>query len=228
MTSRYQQIASAEELARVFDATPGTASHGDGELWPGRKGLVVWQDENGGRHVSLMTWGFPLHPSRAALRKYPDAKVKPAHKAKGLTRAFWNDASRNPARRCLIPVERYAEPERRDGAKRKTWFDLPEQPIFAWAGLWRPTVEWGDAYSVVMTEACSHVAEVHDRMPVVLDPGEWDQWLNGAFEDVVQLQRPYPGLMARERSDEAWIVQVRGSAEGGASFEDNDADDRAI
>jgi putative SOS response-associated peptidase YedK len=222
MTSRYQQLSNAHDIAEVFRAVPGAVAYGDGELWPGRKGLVVWQDSDGTRRVSLMTWGFPLHPSRAAMRKYPDARVKPAHKAKGLTRAFWNAATRNPAQRCLIPVERYAEPERRDGVKRKTWFDLPHQPIFAWAGLWRPTVEWGDAYSVVMTEACAHVAQVHDRMPVVLDPDQWDQWLNGSFEDVVQLQRPYGGVMKMERSDEAWIAQTRACEPDDDPSGDND------
>lgn len=215
MTSRYRQFSSAEDIAKVFQADPGPVAHGDGDLWPGRKGLVVYQD-GGKRRVALMTWGFPLHPSRAALRKYPDAKVKPAHKAKGLTRAFWGEAPRNPAHRCLIPVERYAEPERRDDLKRKTWIDLPEQPIFAWGGLWRPTVEWGDAYSVVMTEASADIAEVHTRMPVVLDPDEWDLWLNGSFEDVVNLQRPYGGRIALERSDEPWIP--------GSRAEDADAD----
>jgi hypothetical protein len=34
--------------------------------------------------------------------------------------------------------------------------------LFAVAGIWRDTDEWRPAYSKVMTEACIHVADVHD------------------------------------------------------------------
>lgn len=33
---------------------------------------------------------------------------------------------------------------------------------------------------MVMTEACQHVADVHDRMPVILRRDDWADWLDGA------------------------------------------------
>ena len=65
------------------------------------------------------------------------------------------------------------------GAKTRTWFTLPDQEVFAVAGLWRDTPEWGPAYSMVMTEACIHVQGVHDRMPVILNRDTWGDWLDG-------------------------------------------------
>ena len=53
-------------------------------------------------------------------------------------------------------------------AKTRTWFSLPDEMVFAVAEIWRDTDEWCRAYSMVMTEACIHVADVHDRMPVIL------------------------------------------------------------
>jgi putative SOS response-associated peptidase YedK len=52
------------------------------------------------------------------------------------------------------------EAEGEKGSKTRTWFSLPDQPVFAVAGIWRDTDECGPAYSMVMTEACVHVADV--------------------------------------------------------------------
>jgi len=84
-------------------------------------------------------------------------------------------------RRCLIPVTQFAQTEGEKGAKTRTWFSLPDQPVFAVAGSWRDTPEWGPACSMVMTEACIHVEGIHvegihDRMPVVLRPEDWTGW----------------------------------------------------
>ncbi len=53
-------------------------------------------------------------------------------------------------RRCLIPVSAFAEAEGEKGAKTRTWFTLPDQDVFAVAGLWRDTLEWGPASTMVM------------------------------------------------------------------------------
>ena len=44
----------------------------------------------------------------------------------------------------------------------RTWLKLPKKPVFAVAGIRRDTNEWGPTYSMVMTDACIHVADVHD------------------------------------------------------------------
>ena len=82
-------------------------------------------------------------------------------------------------RRCLIPVTGFCEAEGEKGSKTRTWFSLPDEEVFAIAGLWRDTPEWGLAYTMVMTEACIHVADIHDRMPVILKRSDWADWLDG-------------------------------------------------
>jgi putative SOS response-associated peptidase YedK len=57
---------------------------------------------------------------------------------------------------------------------------------------------------MVMTEACVHVANVHDRMPVVLRPGDWSRWTDAPAEEARQLCVPYPGAMVVRANDEAW------------------------
>ena len=77
--------------------------------------------------------------------------------------------------------------------------------MFAAAGLWRQTDEWGLAYTMVMTEACLHVADVHDRMPVILQRGDWADWLDGAPDAAGLLCRPYPELISVGRAGESWV-----------------------
>jgi len=44
---------------------------------------------------------------------------------------------------------------------------VKDQPIFAWAGMWRISDEWGAVYSGMMTDCNEAIRPVHDRMPVV-------------------------------------------------------------
>lgn len=196
MSDRYQIDASAPEIARLFGAEIAGEMPIPRLLNPGDRGLVVRQ-EGSHRVLSAMLWGFPLQPSKAALRRHPKAKPKPVNKAKGLTRPFWKEVAENPVNRCLIPVTRFVEPPVKRPSEQ-TWFAVPDQAVFAWAGLWKTSEEWGDVYSAVMTEACAYVAPVHDRMPVILHPRDWDRWMHGTLQDALALQQPYGSAMIVE------------------------------
>jgi putative SOS response-associated peptidase YedK len=109
--------------------------------------------------------------------------------------------------RCLIPLTAFAEAEGPKGAKTRTWFSVRGQPIFAWAGLWRESAEWGPVYSGVMTDCNEAIRPVHDRMPVLLHPHEYDQWLHGGFDEILDFQeRCFPDeLIEIDRTSELWV-----------------------
>lgn len=109
-------------------------------------------------------------------------------------------------RRCLIPVTQFAEAEGEKGLKTRTWFSLPDQEVFACAGIWRDAPEWGPAYSMVMTEACIHVADVHDRMPVIIKPANHSTWLDGTADAALALCQPYGGAMTLDRTADLWAM----------------------
>jgi putative SOS response-associated peptidase YedK len=195
MSDKYQNRTALDDITRLFLAQPCGPALVDVEVEPAGRGLVV-REQDRARIVSAMRWGFPLHPGKAALARYPKAKLKPVHKAKGLTRHFWKAFAADPAHRCLIPVERFVERPAAKDKEAPVWFSLPDQPVFAWAGLWRDSPEWGEVYSCVMTEAAGPIVTIHDRMPVILKPRDWDRWLHGSLQDVLDLQRPYDGDIA--------------------------------
>ena len=77
-------------------------------------------------------------------------------------------------------------------AKGEMWFAVTDQPMFAVGGFWQRTVN-GRGFTTVTCEANELVAPVHPKaMITILEPGDYDTWLRGSYEEVVALQRPYP------------------------------------
>ena len=194
MCNLYRMTKSADEVARLFGAAVGKVGNAGGEIYPGYPGLVV-----AGGELRSMTWGFPLVMKG---KNGQPLKPRPVNntRADKLDSGFWKPSFQQ--RRCLIPVTEFAEAEGEKGAKTRTWFALPDEPVFAVAGIWRDTAEWGPAYSMIMTEACIHVADVHDRMPVILEQSDWSDWLDGPPDHARLLCRPYPELMVVNRTTE--------------------------
>src|SRR6478752_5819771 len=165
MCNLYRMRKSADEIAQLFGATADPPGNAGDTVYPGYPGYVVAE----GR-VRQMTWGFPL---TLKSKNGQPLKPKPVNNCRTdkLDSFMWRYSFQE--RRCLIPVTGFCEAEGEKGSKTRTWFALPDQELFAVAGIWRDTPEWGPAYSMVMTEACQHVAGVHDRMPVILQPKDW-------------------------------------------------------
>ncbi len=120
---------------------------------------------------------------------------------------MWRGLAAKPQWRCLIPVTAFAEAEGPKGSKTRTWFNVKDQPIFAWAALWRMSDEWGPVYSGVMTDCNDAIRPVHDRMPVLLMPDEYERWLHGSFDEAVAFQeRCFPDqLIEIARTSDLWV-----------------------
>ena len=162
MCNLYRMTKNASEVAAWFDAVEAAqGSNFAEEVYPGYTGLVVAEGA-----VRAMTWGFPLVLKGA---KGQPLKPKPVNNARTdkLATFFWRHSFEE--RRCLIPLTGWAEAQGAKGRMTRTWLSLPDTPLFAAAGVWRQSDEWGACYSIVMTgSAGCAAAEVHERMPVLL------------------------------------------------------------
>ena len=202
MCNLYRLSKSADDVAAFFkaigqDMRVAPAGNAPELVYPGYPGLVAAEGE-----VQQMVWGFPLQRKGA---KGQPIKPKPINNARTdkLGSSFWKPSFE--ARRCLIPVSGFAEAEGPKGGKTRTWFTpASADGLFAIAGFWRDTAEWGRAYTMVMTEACETVACVHDRMPVILAPEDCAAYLTAEPRDAWALLRPYDGEMVVDRTDEPW------------------------
>lgn len=104
-------------------------------------------------------------------------------------------------RRCLIPATGFYEWQTRADGKQPYRFRLHDLVPFAFAGIWEiATLAGAPVVStcIIVGEPNPLVGGVHDRMPVMLLPDDYDRWLDGQtpLEDVRALLRPYdPALM---------------------------------
>ncbi len=203
MCNLYRMTKNADEVAKWFDAiaAAGGANFGE-EVYPGYPGLVVAEGQ-----VRQMNWGFPLVMKG---KNGQPLKPKPVNNARTdkLDSFFWRYSFEE--RRCLIPLSAWAEAQGAKGAKTRTWLALPDADLFACAGVWRDSDEFGTCYSMVMTDSAGSAAsDVHSRMPVLLRPDDYEGWVSGSPEDAKSLCKAWTGDLAIERTDQPW---TRGSA----------------
>ena len=108
--------------------------------------------------------------------------------------------------RCIIPADAFYEWQIREleGRRQKAPYAIRHRdgsPL-AFAGLWEV---WHDAEDqplrtcvIITTEANRLLAPIHDRMPVVLPPDAWDEWLDPENQDVSRLQKLLVPAPAKE------------------------------
>ncbi|MED5205064.1 MAG: SOS response-associated peptidase family protein [Pseudomonadota bacterium] len=197
MCNLYRMTKNKDEVAQWFGAIDelGGANFG-AEVFPGYLGAVVAE----GR-LSQMTWGFPLVLKG---KNGQPLKPRPVNNARTdkLDSFFWRYSFEE--RRCLIPVTAWAEAEGPKGGKTRTWLSRPDAELFAVAGVWRDSEEWGRCYSMVMTDACGAAAECHTRMPVLLREADRRLWTQGSPEVAFALCRPWEGDLVLDRTAEPW------------------------
>src|SRR5262249_62393323 len=80
-------------------------------------------------------------------------------------------------RRCLVPADGFFEWAKVGAKKQPYHFRLRDGAPFAFAGIWEPG-EDSPACCVITTTPNELVAPVHDRMPVIVPPEHFDQWLD--------------------------------------------------
>ncbi|WP_260925417.1 SOS response-associated peptidase [Novosphingobium sp. 9] len=201
MCNLYRMEQSVAEAADLFGVQADSGANVASEIYPGYPGLVATCEG-----VRAMTWGFPL--VLKSKKTGQPLKPKPVNNAREdkLSTAFWRTSFAE--RRCLIPASAWAEAEGAKGHMTRTWYSLPDQELFAVGGLWRPTHEWGEAYSMVMVDGCEQMADVHDRMPTIIAKADWQQWMEGKPEEAFALCRTWEGRLDVDRTDQPWVKRT--------------------
>lgn len=180
---------TAEEAQAVLDAraTPGTHAiryiERPDPLHDAHPGSLVpvYVPKDDGLAVARLTWGFPLDGKPNAVF---NTRIESALEQLRLgRRGMWAKAIAEG--RCLVPVRAFYEghmtervESERTGkpVRRQYLFRLPGTRAFLLAA-----VREGDRFSIVTTRPNASVTPIHDRMPLVLGPGESSVWLGPGF-----------------------------------------------
>ncbi|WP_374406495.1 SOS response-associated peptidase [Pelagerythrobacter sp.] len=193
MCNLYGMRASRDEVAAHFranDEWPREVTLEKDYVAPGKPGWIV-REEAGARVLDTMLWGFPF-------------QGKPVTNVRNYGSPFWRSALQEPSRRCLVPVTRFQEwsaaPDPATGKKRPYWFNLRAQPIFAFAGIWRPA-EPSPFFSFLTTgyegdPAAHAVGAIHPKaIPVILHEEDHDRWLHAEIDDALELAAAFPSQL---------------------------------
>src|SRR5262249_41861982 len=198
MCGRARLSSDVSEIKLVFSIPPERATPNIPANWnaaPTEDLPVVRYDARAGqRSLDVMRWG--LVPFWAKDLKVGFANINA--KAEGIdTRPAFREAFAR--RRCLVPFDFFYE-WRKLGKERQPYAAaLADRRLLALAGLWEtwrsPAGERVRSFAIVTTAPNQLLAELHDRMPVILPPENWPAWLGEEAADPERLKTllvPYP------------------------------------
>jgi putative SOS response-associated peptidase YedK len=196
MCGRYILTRDARELGRVFGAAVQPALKPRYNIAPSQPVPAVRVDRDTGRRtVDLLRWGLvPRWADDSSIgyrminARAETAATKPAYR------------SAMKYRRCLVPADAFYEWQKTPSGRKQPYaIQMADGAPFAFAGLWE---HWQDAHgneletcTILTTDANALLAKLHDRMPVILAPEQYDAWLDPANQDAKSLTpmlKPYP------------------------------------
>ncbi|MGH3434228.1 MAG: SOS response-associated peptidase [Thermocrispum sp.] len=211
MCGRYAATKDPATLVKEFDAADNTedlAPPVDHNVAPTKNVVtvvqrhprdadgVVQEDEPAQRQLRVMRWG--LIPFWAKDRSIGAKMINTRAETASTKPAFRKALKRH---RCLLPADGWYEWQRRGGPKgsKQPFFMTPRDgSSLAFAGIWET---WRDpkadddappvvSCSVLTTDAVGPLADIHDRMPLVLPSHAWQRWLDPDLDEVGGMLEP--------------------------------------
>src|ERR1700691_5763643 len=199
MCGRFRQTRSQKQLEERFQAEGELDVAPRFNIAPTQPVLTVRQEINApSRLLSSMRWG--LIPSWAKDMSIGITTVNARSETVTTTLSF-SEAIRS--RRCLIPADGFYEWKKMGKVRQPYCFEVGNGELFALAGLWdewkNPEGQIIQSCTVLTTTPNTLLADIHDRMPVIVSPENYASWLNPKIEEfaaVREMLKPYdPSLM---------------------------------
>ena len=207
MCGRFTYKLTWEELVRLYRLTldqPARNTQPRYNVCP-TDPIDTIVERDGQRELVSMRWGLvPRWWSKTI--KYVKMATFNARAETVETKLFFRDGFKRT--RCLIPVSGYYEWQDTPGGKQPWYFTARDgSPALTVAGLWdewknRETGERLKSCTMIITEPNAFVAEVHDRMPVLLTEKQFEPWLSR--EAGIEFLKPAPNDLLQR-----WPVSKR-------------------
>ncbi|RJF83871.1 SOS response-associated peptidase [Azospirillum cavernae] len=202
MCGRMMLTSPVSAIERIFGVPERPNLKPRWNIAPTQEIPVIRKDKDR-RRLALPRWGLvpswaedPSIGARMINARAESAAEKPA----------FREAFR--LRRCLVPVDGFYEWAEVDGRKQGRIIRRRDRALFALAGLWEswrgpkggpeldPPLETPplETATVLTTSANAALSVLHDRMPVILDEGDWAAWFDPEtpLSDLATLLRPAP------------------------------------
>lgn len=160
-------------LKRYFIEQSQAISFKKGDGFPGDNLLVALND--GKKRLDAFSWGFILNNKRIINARSETIFQKPLFKE-----AFIQN-------RCLVPVNGFYEWKKESTKKVKYRISLKGESIFSLAGIYKDFLDKDGSkkrcVTIITIQPNKEMGEIHNRMPVIIDKGDEDFYLNKNFDD---------------------------------------------
>ncbi len=201
MCGRFTQFYTWSEVHAAMSLTSSPANlRPRYNIAPTNMVDAVRLGENG-RELVQMQWGLVPSWWKKPLRDLP--ATFNARSDTVADKPMFREAFKR--RRCIIPASGYYEWTGPKTDRQPHLFTAADgSPVLAFAGLWdrwrdRLTGEELLSCTMIVSDGNAWMAAYHDRMPVILEPVDFDGWLDGSIG--AEVLRPAPESMLRE-----WLV----------------------
>lgn len=194
MCGRFTLSQSAEAIASVFQLNQVPTLEPRYNIAPTQPVSTVLQTTaQKERQFQMWRWGLiPAWAKDATIgAKLINARAETVAEKPSFRSAFRH-------RRCLVVADGFYEWRRQEGKKQPFYFRMQNGQPFAFAGLWEhwqdPDGEAIASVTIITTAANELLQPIHDRMPVILNPKDYDLWFDPALqksEHLQQLLQPY-------------------------------------
>lgn len=196
MCGRYR-LTRADRLVERFDAELAEELQPRYNIAPTQPVAVV-RAKSCGRVIASMRWGLIPNWAKDASMAQINARSETLLEKPAFKENF-------ERRRCLIPADGFYEWKRSGKSKQPFHFGMKDDSLFAFAGIWDrwrspegPVVE---SCAILTTTPNDLLRDVHDRMPVILNPDNYQEWLSSPASDgkrLMALMAPFEaGMMKR-------------------------------
>lgn len=186
MCGRYALNATAPELIEHFQLLSCPDFSPRFNIAPTSTIPIIRWKPDLGRVGQLVRWGLIPSWSKEVTAKLNNARAETVHEKPSFKASYQRH-------RCLIPASGFYEWQTIDG-KKQPYYIHPTEGLFAFAGLlaaWKaPDGQTIVSTCVITTEPNEVMAPIHDRMPVILQPADFDTWLDPSISDPRDLLRP--------------------------------------
>ena len=157
--------------------------------------MPIIRPAGNGRELVMAGWGlipFWLKPEQLAQQAYSTINARS-------DRIQTAPTYREPfkKRRCLVPATGWYEWQKINTKTKKPFHFQPKATPFAFGGVFDVWNADGKSaitsFSIVTTDASPNTKQYHDRMPLVLEESQFDDWMRGPPELAAEMMKPYAG-----------------------------------
>ncbi len=191
MCGRYASYLPSEAIQAAFGTINPLVNHRPSwNVAPNQAAMVIRRHPTEGhRHLNLLRWG--LIPAWTTDLKRARKPINARSETVGDSGMF---RSALATRRCLVPVEAFYEWKAMPDGKQPYAIARQDGASLAMAGIWdswrEPDGEILRTFAIMTTAANGTMSQLHDRMPVILEPEHWPVWLGEVEGDALGLMRP--------------------------------------